>query len=144
MYFIIKTNSAWIMYPVLLAVIFRSGLQVGNLNQSAYACERMVDLIDTEMKTKSTDFNISAANSKFFLKRSSFLTWLCQRCLDPILEYIDEVPVYDRKNELGVLTGFLIFLKQRRVPIIAEKNRNVRTLQERFFNILIKFPMQKK
>lgn len=53
LYFIIKTNSAWIMYPVLLAVIFRSGLQVGNLNHSVYACERMVDLIDTEMKAQS-------------------------------------------------------------------------------------------
>ena len=41
------------MYPVLLAVIFRSGLQVGNLNHSVYACERMVDLIDTEMKAQS-------------------------------------------------------------------------------------------
>ena len=50
LYFIMKTNSAWMMYPNLLATLYRSGLQVGNINHSRYACETFLPLLDQQMK----------------------------------------------------------------------------------------------
>ena len=41
------------MYPVLLATLYRSGCQVGNINHSVYACEQFVPLIDDQLKLKS-------------------------------------------------------------------------------------------
>ena len=53
LYYIIKTNTAWALYPVLLAVLFRSGCDVGDLNHSTYSCEVLCDLIDKELKSET-------------------------------------------------------------------------------------------
>ena len=50
-YYIIRTNTAWALYPVLLAVLFRSGCEVGNLNHSKYSCEKMCELLNTQLQT---------------------------------------------------------------------------------------------
>ena len=56
LYFITKTNTAWILYPVLLATLYRSGIQVGNINHSVYACEQFLPLIDDQLKARSVQW----------------------------------------------------------------------------------------
>ena len=53
LYYIIKTNSAWALYPVLLAVVYRSGCEVGNINHSRYACHIVCDLLDKKLKAET-------------------------------------------------------------------------------------------
>ena len=48
-YFILKTNSAWALFPVLLAVLHRSGHDVGNINHTRYACEKMSFFLNQEL-----------------------------------------------------------------------------------------------
>ena len=56
LYFIMKTNMAWTLYPVLLATLYRSGLQVGNINHSTYTCEVFLPLIDDQLKKSSREW----------------------------------------------------------------------------------------
>ena len=49
LYFILKTNSAWALFPVLLAVLHRSGHDVGNINHTRYACEKMSFFLNQEL-----------------------------------------------------------------------------------------------
>ena len=52
LYYMIKTNSPAAMYPVLLAVIFRSGYQVGN-NHSSYTFLNMLEQIDMVLREEN-------------------------------------------------------------------------------------------
>ena len=45
MYFIMKTNSAFTLYPILLAVLSRCGHEVGNKNSSRHAIPKILDLL---------------------------------------------------------------------------------------------------
>ena len=56
LYYMVKTNSPMAMYPVLLAVVYRSGYQVGNLNHSSYSYELMINLIDDQLKQQNTEW----------------------------------------------------------------------------------------
>ena len=56
LYYIIKSNSAWVNYPKLLAILFNCGTQIGNLNHSVHACETMVNVIDDELKCKTKNW----------------------------------------------------------------------------------------
>ena len=53
LYYIIKTNTAWALYPVLLACLHRSGHEVGNLNHSRYSCEQMCNFLNRELILES-------------------------------------------------------------------------------------------
>lgn len=53
LYYMITTNSPASMYPVILAVMFRSGYQVGNYNHSRYSYVKMLDFIDNQLKEQS-------------------------------------------------------------------------------------------
>ena len=53
LYYMIKSNSPSSMYPVILAVIFRSGFQVGNYNHSPYTYRKMLRYIDQQLKEES-------------------------------------------------------------------------------------------
>ena len=59
MYYIIRTNTAWALYPVLLAVLFRSGCEVGNLNHSHHACEKFCEILDSQLKKETEDWFVS-------------------------------------------------------------------------------------
>ena len=56
MYYIIRTNTAWALYPVLLAVLFRSGCEIGNLNHSTYACENLCEILNTQLKRETEEW----------------------------------------------------------------------------------------
>ena len=62
MYYIMKINTAWSLYPVLLAVLHRSGCEIGNYNHSRHACETICELLDNQLKEQSV---------KWFLAQSS-------------------------------------------------------------------------
>ena len=53
LYYIVKTNTAWALFPVLLAVLYRSGHEIGNINHSHYACETITDILNTELISNS-------------------------------------------------------------------------------------------
>ena len=53
LYYMVKTNSPASMYPIILAVIFRSGYQVGNLNHSFYTYTKLLNYIDLQIKLDS-------------------------------------------------------------------------------------------
>lgn len=45
MYYIMKTNSPFTLYPILLAVLSRCGIEVGNKNYSRSAVPKILDLL---------------------------------------------------------------------------------------------------
>ena len=47
LYFIMKTNSSFTLYPVLLAVLSRCGQEVGNKNSSRFVLPKILDLLGT-------------------------------------------------------------------------------------------------
>ena len=53
LYYILKTNTAWALYPVLLAVLHRSGQEIGNINHSIYGCEQMCKFVNNELISES-------------------------------------------------------------------------------------------
>ena len=56
LYFIMKTNTAWSLYPVLLGCLYRSGCQIGNINHSRWTCETFLPILDDELKKESSDW----------------------------------------------------------------------------------------
>ncbi len=53
LYYVMKTNTAWALYPVLLTVLHRSGHEVGNINHSRYGTilglSMLVVLLESEV-----------------------------------------------------------------------------------------------
>lgn len=45
LYYIIKTNSPFTLYPILLAVLSRCGMEIGNKNYSRYNVPKILDLL---------------------------------------------------------------------------------------------------
>ena len=52
-YYTFKSNTAFSLYPVLLAVLSRCDNEVGNINHTRRTCTMMLDLVDNELKEKT-------------------------------------------------------------------------------------------
>ena len=56
LYYIIKTNTAWSLFPVLLGVLNRSGHEIGNINHGRDTCEMMSNLLDQELRKETREW----------------------------------------------------------------------------------------
>ena len=53
-YYLLKSNTAFIQYPTLLGTVFQCGLLIGDINHSRKFASRILPLIDTVLQSENT------------------------------------------------------------------------------------------
>ena len=55
-YYTLKTNTAFRLYPVLLAVLSRCSNEVGNINHTRYTVATMLELVAEEVREDTVEW----------------------------------------------------------------------------------------
>ena len=104
MYFILRTNTAWALYHVLLAVLFRSGCEVGNLYHSTYACENLCEILNTQLKKETEVWFLNQKSLTITadigtIKGLSLLVLLTMSEEDKTVKLIGVKPIRNKQGE---------------------------------------------